>query len=70
VTADHLGVGHQDVGQHAGEALGEGVDEAAERTPLGAAFLDAVHVQRDRRAAGLEKRQEQGVGRVHDRAAS
>ena len=66
VRADHLGVGHQPVRQHAGQALGEREDRPPEGTPFGAALLDPVHVQERGRAGGREQRQEEGVRGVHD----
>ena len=67
MVVDHPGVGHQRVGQGAGEPLGEGVDGASERSPLGPPLLDAVHVEGDGYAAAGEQRQEEGVGLDHER---
>ena len=44
VGADDLGVRHQHVGKERRQALGQRIDRAAERPPLGASLLDPVDV--------------------------
>ena len=64
VAADHLGVGHQRVGDDAGQPLGQSVDRPPQRPPLAASLLDAVDVEGGGHPGQPEQRHEEGVGGV------
>ena len=66
VVGDDLRVGHDLVGEDEREPLAQGVPEPAGQAPLGALPLDAVHVERDLRAAQPRQEGEERVGGVDE----